>query len=194
MNTSANSNISQPDKKLSAVCGLFCPACFAYIGTHEDRSLLEERAKKLDIPVEELECDGCRSDRRTFFCRIMCKMVPCAKEKGVEFCGSCPDYPCEEIRNFQKAMPNRIELWQSHQRIKEAGFETWYEEKLKHYACPGCGVMNSATDLLCRKCGNDPGSKYAELHKEEIMVHLERLRNDNTLAEILKKHKKDHSG
>jgi len=175
METTVNGKNRKPDINLASVCGLFCPACTVYIGTHEDKPRLERLAEKLKMPVEELECDGCRNDRRCFFCRNKCKMVPCTKEKGIDFCGSCDEYPCPELSQFQAAMINRIELWESQQRIREAGYETWYEEMLLHYACPECRALNSAPDLTCRKCGNDPASKYAELHKQQIIDHLKNL-------------------
>ncbi len=34
------------DKKLAAVCGLFCPACTIYIGTREDPDRLKASARR----------------------------------------------------------------------------------------------------------------------------------------------------
>jgi hypothetical protein len=178
MNSNKKHDHPTPDKNLAAVCGLFCPACSVYIGTHEDRPRLLKMAERLNMPVEELECDGCRAERRCFFCRNKCTMFSCAAEKGIDFCGSCSEFPCEELKSFQSAMPHRIELWQSHQRIKEAGFQTWYKEMQTHYACPNCKTTNSAYDPECRKCKNTPGNKYTELHKDEIARHLGRMRGE----------------
>jgi hypothetical protein len=160
------------DKKTAAVCGLFCPACTLFIGTQEDPQRLQQLSGVLKLPVEDMRCGGCRAEQRSFFCRDLCKMVKCAEEKGLEFCGSCPDYPCQELKDFQCAMPHRIELWGSLDRIREAGPETWYGEMLEHYACPSCGVINSAYDLQCRKCGSEPGSPYVAEHKDEIIRQL----------------------
>ena len=51
------------DKKLAAVCGLFCPSCTVYIATHEEPERLRIRAKRSGLATEELMCDGCRADR-----------------------------------------------------------------------------------------------------------------------------------
>jgi predicted RNA-binding Zn-ribbon protein involved in translation (DUF1610 family) len=59
-------------------------------------------------------------------------------------------------------------LWANQERIKEAGYETWFEEMIEHYSCPQCHTINSAYDLTCRKCGTDPSCAYVGLHKEEI--------------------------
>ncbi len=103
-------------------------------------------------------------------------MLKCASGKGVDFCGKCDEYPCEDLKVFQAAMPHRIELWKSHERINEVGYERWYIEMLEHYSCPKCGSINSAYDLACRKCGAAPGSAYVALHREEIVRQLAKMK------------------
>ncbi len=164
---------SKADKKLAAVCGLFCPACTIFIGTREDHERLKVLAEHAHKPVEELRCDGCRSEKRCYYCRERCKMGKCASEKGVDFCGECNEYPCEDLRAFQAAMPHRIELWESQERIKEVGYEKWYREMIEHYSCPKCGTINSAYDLKCRNCGGEPSCEYVSRHKQAIIRQLE---------------------
>lgn len=164
----------KPAGKEAAVCGLFCASCSIYIGTKEEPERLEGIARDFNVPVKEMECEGCRSDKRIAYCEN-CKMFECALKKGIEFCGECEDYPCGEIKKFQSVFPHRIELWKSQQRIQEAGHEKWYAEMLDHYACPRCGVINSAYDAACRKCGNTPGSGYVEVNHDEIMKRMSDL-------------------
>ena len=135
-----------PDKKLAAVCGLYCPACSVYIGTTEEPERLKMLAERFGMPVSELECLGCRSDKRSFFCRSRCKMAACAAEKGISFCGECSEYPCEELKVFQSQAPHRIELWESLGIAKEQGLDAWFAHMRERYACPGCGTVNSAYD------------------------------------------------
>lgn len=170
------SAICTPDKKLAAVCGLFCPACSLFIGTKEDTKRLKMMAERFQLPVEELECHGCRSEKIGIFCRNYCKMKKCTAEKGIDFCGECSEYPCEELKAFQAQMPHRIELWKSQERIKEVGFEKWYEEMIEHYSCPECGTINSAYDIACRKCGTTPGCNFVNLHKDEIIQNASKLK------------------
>jgi len=169
-------DILVPDKRLAAVCGLFCPACTAFIGTREDPKRLEAMALRLKRPVEDLYCSGCRSDKRCFYCKSHCTMATCAAQKGVEFCGECMEYPCEKLKVFQAEAPHRIELWQSQERIRDAGYEKWYAEMVEHYSCPACGTINSAYDISCWKCGASPSCAYVRLHKDEIMRHPARLK------------------
>ena len=165
-------NIRMPEKRLAAVCGLFCPACTVFIGTREDPQRLRMLAARVQKPAEELHCDGCRSGERCFYCRERCKMSKCASDKGVDFCGECPEYPCEDLKVFQTEMPHRIELWKSQERIREVGYEKWYAEMIEHYSCPKCRTINSAYDLSCRKCGTSPSCAYVGLHKEKILEQL----------------------
>ena len=95
-------------------------------------------------------------------------MCHCAEEKNVDFCGECNEYPCEELKTFQKQYPHRIELWKNLERIKEVGFEKWYVEMIERYSCAECGAVNSAYDISCRKCGNTPSCEYVRLHEIEI--------------------------
>lgn len=164
------------DKKLAAICGLFCQACSLYIGTKEDPDRLKILAERFPYPVEELECLGCRSEKLGIFCRKFCKMKKCNAEKGIDFCVECSEYPCEELKAFQAQMPHRIELWQSQERIKEVGWEKWYEEMAEQYSCPECGTLNSAYDFACRKCGAAPSCNYVALHRDETEQSSSKLK------------------
>lgn len=171
MNTTAE-NAPASDKRLAAVCGLFCPSCTLFIGTNQNLAGLKATAKSLQRPVEELECHGCRSQKRCFYCQDNCKMAKCATEKGIDFCGECAEYPCAELEVFQAEMPHRIELWKSQARIKEVGYEKWYVDMIEHYSCPQCHALNSAYNMRCWKCGNTPSCNYVAEHQDEISHYL----------------------
>ena len=163
----------KPDKKKAAVCGLFCESCSLYIGTAEEPQRLARMSAAMNVPAEELKCEGCRAEVRNSYCST-CRMYSCAAEKGIDFCVQCGDYPCEEIKTFQSILPHRLELWQSQERIKEVGWEQWYREKLVHYACPQCGTINSAYDRACRKCGAAPSCEYVRVNAEGIAERMPR--------------------
>jgi hypothetical protein len=163
-------SLNKPDKQLSAVCGLFCPACTIYIATKEGPQRLKKLAELSNLSVEDMKCYGCRSEKRIPYCE-KCKMAKCTAEKGIDFCGECKEYPCEELEKFQSALPHRIELWESQERIKEVGYEKWFEEMVDHYSCRRCNTINSAYDIICRSCGADPGCAYVGLHIKEIITH-----------------------
>jgi hypothetical protein len=157
----------QPDKTLTAACGLFCPSCMVYIASRETLEHREKIAQAMGLPAETMYCDGCRSNRRYVYCNT-CTMIACVAKKGIDFCGQCSEYPCGELKKFQAAAPHRLELWEAQSRIKEKGWQRWFEEMLEHYTCGKCATINSAYNLSCRKCGAIPGSEYARLHQKEI--------------------------
>ena len=165
-------HLNKPDKRLAAVCGLFCPSCTVFIGTSEDPERLRMIAERFQKPVKEAKCQGCRTEKRCFYCREICIMSKCALERGIEFCGECDDYPCKDLKAFQAEAPHRIELWKYHERIRESGYEKWYMEMLDHFSCPECRTLNSAYDLKCRNCGAEPSCGYVSQHKDTIIRFL----------------------
>ncbi len=173
MNTSRAFTV--PDKRHASACGLFCPACTVFIGSSEDPERLKILAERLGVSEEKLRCRGCGSEKRSFYCEEHCKMTACTARKNINFCYECTEYPCDELKAFQSAMPHRIELWESQQRIKEAGFEKWYTEMVKRFSC-SCGTLNSTYDLACRNCGASPGCEYVRMHMNEIINNMGKLK------------------
>ena len=167
----ATKGTSNKKKALSAVCGLFCPACIVFIAQRESGENRQKIAESLKIPVEMLKCDGCRAENRFLYCENSCKIAPCAEGKRLDFCGECADYPCEIFKSFQAEMPHRLELYEAQGRIKEVGYEKWFDEMLEHYACPECNAINSAYHPVCRECGTTPSCGYRKKHKDEIERH-----------------------
>lgn len=163
------------DFEKTAVCGLLCDVCSLYIGSHFDRARNERLSEKFGIAPQDMECDGCRSEVNASFCKS-CDFKLCVAQKGIDFCFECGDYPCEKLKEFQASKPHRIELWDYNNKIKESGFEKFREDTLPDYQCQNCGAINSTYDLKCYKCGNDPGSNYANRHREEILKHLENFK------------------
>lgn len=158
----------EPNKKLAAVCGLYCEACSIYIATHEDSGRLKKLAAAFKITEEEAKCYGCRSDKRLPYC-TECRMFACAEKKEIDFCSLCDEYPCSELKRFQSERPHRIELWENLDRIRLTGYQQWLKEMQQHYACPSCRTLNSAYDTKCRKCAKEPSCAYVSKHKDAIV-------------------------
>ena len=161
----------EANKKYAAVCGLYCQACSWFISTTEEPERLKRLAAQMNLPGEDCRCYGCRSDKRLFYC-TKCKMSACAAEKGIDFCSECKNYPCDDLKQFQAAMPHRIELWENLDRIKSAGYKQWLEEIRENYSCAKCKTINSTYDLKCRKCGEEPSCNYVAKHRPAIEQFL----------------------
>jgi len=155
------------DKKIAAVCGLYCEACTWFIATTEDPDKLKRLAMEMHFSEEESKCYGCRSNKRLPYCGN-CKIFACATNRNIDFCSECPDFPCIDLKEFQSAMPHRIELWGNLERIKVIGYQKWLKEIRENYTCPNCQTINSTYDLKCRKCGEEPSCKYVAKHKQAI--------------------------
>jgi len=163
----------ESDKKLAAVCGLYCEACRWFIATAEDPERLKRLAAEAHYTEEESRCYGCRSDKRIAYC-AKCKMYACAAERGIDFCGECEEYPCDDLKRFQSEKAHRIELWANLERIRSIGYRQWLKEIRNHYTCPRCGTINTAYDLQCRNCGEDPSCDYVAEHRQSIEQFLKK--------------------
>ncbi|NIQ05751.1 MAG: DUF3795 domain-containing protein [Candidatus Korarchaeota archaeon] len=130
-----------------APCGLNCQKCFANsrgeIKRHSTE--LQKRLGSFDtyaerfsnfLPVfknypsfKELlahftqgDCDGCRSGTCEY---PNCGVFTCYKEKGVDFCFQCDEFPCDNT-NFDPHLKRR---WiQMNNRMKDIGVDAYFEE------------------------------------------------------------------
>jgi len=166
-------NHTHPGKNLVAACGLYCGSCGIYLATQEnDTEKSLQYAIVLKQSLNETFCDGCRADRKSAHCSRMCSFIKYTFEKGIEFCGACPEFPCKELTDFQSKMPHRVEILESQNRLKEIGWEQWLIEMKENYSCPRCNTVNTAYDLSCRECGSSSGSIFASRHIILISNHL----------------------
>jgi len=90
-----------------AYCGLDCAECSAFKATQaKDAQRKSQLAKKwteglnVKFTPEDIDCDGCMSDRISGWCRKICKIKPCAEEKKVKTCAHCEDYVCDKLKQF----------------------------------------------------------------------------------------------
>jgi hypothetical protein len=149
-------------------CGVICRACRLYIGSTEERATLAELAVRSGKSLEEVTCLGCRSDVVSGYCRN-CHLRTCAENKGVAFCADCAKFPCADLLTMAaKNVLDPTRALRDAEAIRAEGWQAWCAAKLAEYACPSCGVINSAFDLVCRKCDHDPSSAFVGQHKEAI--------------------------
>jgi hypothetical protein len=103
-------------ERMTAVCGLDCATCEAYLAAQADDEAAKERVaakwreeyKAPGIDPSYVTCDGCL----TFEGRLgghcyECELRACGVERGVPNCGNCPDYDsCEKLAEFIKFVPH----------------------------------------------------------------------------------------
>ena len=133
--------------KTLAPCGLNCRKCIAYNdGEIKAVSLkLQELLGSFDryaerfsdfLPVfknypafkeflaffTEADCTGCRTGSCKF---PNCGVSDCYKQKTVDFCFQCDEFPCEKS-NFDPDLKRR---WiRMNNRMKEIGIESYFQE------------------------------------------------------------------
>jgi len=104
-------------EKLIACCGLNCEACDARIATINDsdelRKATAENWKKMhnapDIPIEAINCTGCRMEGVKFSHCMDCEIRKCVMAKGYETCGDCAEMDtCQIVAMVHKHVPDAI--------------------------------------------------------------------------------------
>ncbi len=124
--------------ELAAPCGLYCGVCGIHMAhANDDLEFKERLAEELGLTVEDIKCEGCRSDVLFEGCKS-CGIRSCVAEKAIEGCHQCNDFPCRHIvdyplhygrRVMERAVPDRRAL----------GVEEWIGKERRRYRCPYCG-------------------------------------------------------
>jgi hypothetical protein len=98
--------------EMIAYCGLNCAECNAFKATQtKDYEMKKRLAKKwteglkVEFKPEDIDCDGCMSDKISGWCRKICKIRPCAEEKKAKTCALCDEYACERLKEFLSQEP-----------------------------------------------------------------------------------------
>jgi hypothetical protein len=81
---------------LVAPCGIDCGLCFLNM-CKEDPALMDRLVSR-GIPREKLPCAGCRNIAGD--CPVIsstCETYSCVRQKGVDFCFECDDFPCPKL-------------------------------------------------------------------------------------------------
>lgn len=92
----------QPNPKTLTMCGYKCDLCKAYtknIRKNDKRQELSDVWHKyynLDIPIDSIACDGCRSKKKD--AKLIdeeCPVRKCVVSREIDGCFACKDYPCD---------------------------------------------------------------------------------------------------
>ncbi len=130
--------------KLIAYCGLYCGLCAERARIPEQAQALRETMAEegyeywgTDLPAfkefwfflnnlcdAEKTCLGCRSNGGPPFCGIR----KCAREREVEICVFCEEYPCSRIRMLEVGYPMLVK---DGLRMRELGESKWVREQEK---------------------------------------------------------------
>jgi len=148
--------MNEVKKELLAPCGLYCGVCKIY-KAHKDNDLefKKEILSKLHDygvkSVDDIVCTGCMSNGVVFdFCRT-CRIKDCIKNKKIEGCYQCDEFPCKIINDWpdpldKKVMLRAIPAW------RDLGTKKWVKAEEERYQCPKCGNTLFHGAKKCNKC------------------------------------------
>ena len=123
-------------RELFAPCGMDCAVCYQHL-----------RAKK--------PCPGCLAgdEGKPNHCRA-CAIRDCRDEKGVDYCFSCPEFPCKRVKALDKTYRTRygVSLVDNGARVREAGMAAFLAAEAEAWTCPTCGGAISLHDGSCPAC------------------------------------------
>ncbi len=144
-------------------CGIYCGACeIIHAQTEEDKKrvigMFQSELPGWEATPDQMRCDGCKSDAPFVNCRG-CRIKDCVKEKGVDFCSECDEFPCAIHEQYQLASQTfrilrhlRFNI-QNLRDIRSMGLENWVEDQKAKWRCSRCGEPFSWYAEKCRNCG-----------------------------------------
>lgn len=147
------------DDKLLAPCGLYCGVCAVYQATQSGDQRLKQRLLEFyqgQLPggeamaLADIHCQGCLSSQTFAYCRH-CPVRLCARDRGLEGCHQCGQFPCLFIESFPHPLGKRAIL-RAVPRWRELGTEQWVREELRRYQCPHCGRQLFRGARRCPQC------------------------------------------
>lgn len=131
-------------------CGLYCKMCsLIAIMPNEDRALLNTMKEDGWEVFGRYEYKGfetfwailsklSKTDTTSLLCRggcgdPGCQIRKCARQKKLDVCAFCEEYPCSRLQELSNAYPFVL---QNNDRIKEIGLEKWLVEQ-EHLVAKG---------------------------------------------------------
>ena len=123
---------TQPaEVKLVAVCGLYCGGCPVFRASG-DRALAERIAQARDIPVERVNCRGCRAEEghiKLMGGAVCPTYTCCVEQKGLQFCYECADFPCLKLApcaDKAQILPHNTKVYNL-MLLQKLGLEKWLQ-------------------------------------------------------------------
>ncbi len=106
--------------EITGCCGMDCGSCEARRATERNDIVAlskiaaaeESRGEHSFILPSKMKCTGCMEPGANSIICAECRIMICAKEKGIPHCGFCEEFPCDLGNTIWEAIPeykNNIE-------------------------------------------------------------------------------------
>jgi len=93
----------KPDDNMIGYCGYNCYLCAARSDDVYIRQKMVDTWRKYlgheNYTAENVACEGCKS-KGDKIADKNCKARPCARDKGLESCAQCDDFPCNKVKHL----------------------------------------------------------------------------------------------
>jgi len=90
-------------KEMIGYCGYNCHLCAARSDEISVRQRMVDAWKKYlgheNYTAENVACEGCKSNGNKIADK-QCKARPCARDKGLDSCAQCDDFPCDKVNHL----------------------------------------------------------------------------------------------
>lgn len=125
------------DRKYACYCGLYCENCAVKVKVEPAAKTLYAEMEKLGFEeimpffpdgekfwsfLKGLSHEGVCVSCKEGSGNPACKIRMCAKEKNVEMCALCENYPCEYFKDFFEGYST---LKQDNSVLREKGWPSW---------------------------------------------------------------------
>jgi hypothetical protein len=129
------------DLQFVTYCGLYCELCAERARIPQRAAALQEAMAGEGWPywghtvpgfaafwafLEKLHADGGCPGCRAGGGFPECQMRVCARERGLEMCNQCPDFPCDHIEALGARYPTLVA---DNQRLQAVGLDQWLDEQ-----------------------------------------------------------------
>jgi hypothetical protein len=126
--------------KMTAPCGLDCFNCVFYLAEDNSEAMdqLEKMSKEYNVPTSVMHCSGCRNQdgkiplqKHVFGEDHYCAAFECIKQKEIDFCGQCEQFPCNHLHPYAdqaNVLPHNIKIFNLC-LINKMGLEKWAKTK-----------------------------------------------------------------
>ncbi len=133
-----------PGKWAVSICGLNCAKCDIYEAGHGNEELRDEiiewfkKERHENIESDQVSCEGCRGSLDNHW-SPECRILLCAKNKGIKYCFQCGDFPCTVLDEFgSDGISHHERTVENLKRMKEIGIEAWIGQQKRKGQCVFC--------------------------------------------------------
>jgi hypothetical protein len=140
-------------RELIAYCGLYCGACSFKVAFEENDPehvlRMPTRYDSYKSDPFDRPCPGCKQENLCGRCGIR----DCAVEKQLDHCGSCNEFPCDKVKDFNNdGVPHHGATIANLLLLQDVGEERWLEIQQEQWTC-SCGRRFSWYHDGCPTCG-----------------------------------------